>query len=286
MNALMKRLALALAAAVLLPCPAPVHAQTGPETVPLEFLELLWLSPFGGRAEPAVGRLPERLAADLGTFTDARIVGSMIARTFSVSAVVVPGSPGAVQERVQARLLEAGWTKQSQMERPTVGFETAETSRARQLSFCRADEHNLHLLAAGHRGDSAVVSLTLLSGRYTEQCGDRELPPPRRFEAPIPVLRAPEGSQHRGGGSGGGGNDSYASARLRTDMKPAVLLAYYAPQLMAQGWRAGPQTAADDVALQVFSTIDASGVAWRGVLYVTLLSNGDRDLYLRVTRDR
>jgi hypothetical protein len=69
-------------------------------------------------------------------------------------------------------------------------------------------------------------------------------------------------------------------------MTPAALIAHYAAQLLAQGWRAGVQAESNDVAIQVFRMTDANRVAWQSVLYVTLLPNGQRELYLRVTRDR
>jgi hypothetical protein len=282
-------LAFTIAAAALLTWTTALHAQRPePDSVPIEFLRMLWLSPVmsGDEAEVAVGRLPDRLATELRPLADARVVGSMISRRFSVSAMVLPGQRAEVHERVLARLIEAGWTRRPEPARRSGGFEMAERGRETPVSLCSPDDHNLQLTADRHAGDSTVVSLVLVSGMVSS-CGDPELTPrPPYREAPIPALQAPAGSRHGGGGSGGSAWESYTAARLSTDMTPAALIAHYAAQLLAQGWRAGVQAESNDVAIQVFRMTDANRVAWQSVLYVTLLPNGQRELYLRVTRDR
>ncbi|MGH7466010.1 MAG: hypothetical protein ACREK1_12590, partial [Longimicrobiales bacterium] len=245
----------------------------------------LWLSPMGGQAQAVVGRLPERLASDMEPLTRARIVGSMISRRFSVSAIVLPGTTAAARPRVVTRLVESGWTEEPMPRQRSGGFEVAEEpERAAHASLCSPDDDNIQVSVRGHRGDSAVVLLSLISGTYSS-CRVTDLERRQPYaEAPMPALRAPAGAQHRGGGTGGGPMEAYARTRLRTDLTPAALTAHYAPQLNAHGWNDVAQSVTDDVAIHVFGMTDENAEAWQGVLYVTLLPDGDRELYLRIAR--
>ncbi|MGH7505274.1 MAG: hypothetical protein ACRELX_06470 [Longimicrobiales bacterium] len=103
------------------------------------------------------------------------------------------------------------------------------------------------------------------------------------MDSPVPTLRAPEAAVSRGSGGGGGGDEWDSHMRLETELTPSALIGHFALQFMEQGWQPVTQTLADDVAIHVFRKTDDEGVAWQAVLYATLLPNGERDLYLRVT---
>ena len=69
-------------------------------------------------------------------------------------------------------------------------------------------------------------------------------------------------------------------------MEPAALLDHYARQMIADGWEAGARTTAPEVAMQLFRKTGDSRGTWQGVLYVIALANGERDLNLRLKRER
>jgi hypothetical protein len=149
------------------------------------------------------------------------------------------------------------------------------------------DDHSMQLVVTSHAGDSAAVRVFLGHDGPGVPCNDAELMSFRSpsDEVPIPALHAPTGAQHRGGGTSGGHMEGSAHSRLRTNVEPSALLEHYAVQMIDAGWQAGPQTASTEAALMAFHMTDDSRVEWRGVLYVMALPNGDRDLYLRITRD-
>jgi hypothetical protein len=282
--------AITVVALASLTCVHALAAQAGPDMVPMEFVRMLMITPFTGTPQVTVGRLPDRLANDLAPGPDTRIVGSLGSARFTASALVMPGRAADVQERLVARLVEKGWKKlPAPPPEPRGGFETEvrERGAAMSLTLCSSDDHNVQLIVSSHRGDSAEVRLFLGRGGLGATCVDPELtsaPPPPEY-APIPALRAPTGTEHRGGGSSSGMRDGSAEGRLRTDMEPAKLLDHYAAQMTAAGWQQGARTTSAEVALQVFLKTDERA-SWRGVLYVIAVQNGERDLHVRVTRAR
>ena len=268
----------------------PLTAQAPPEMVSIEFVRMLTLTPvMGGIPEVAVGRLPDRLASDLAPGPDTRIIGSMISPRFSVSALVMQGRSADVQERLVARFVEKGWKRLATAPaQPRGGFETEPRRERGPLTLCSADDHNVQLNVSSYRGDSAAVRLFLGRGGYGASCVDAELASstPPSEQAPLPALHAPAGTVHRGGGASINSREGSADGRLRTDMEPAALLDHYATQMTAAGWQAGARTTSAEVALQVFRKTGDSRGNWQGVLYVIAVPNGERELYLRMTRER
>lgn len=281
----MKPPAIFLATFLSMACAQPLAAQTQPDMVPLEFVEMLSAGPFMGDADIAVGRLPDRLAHDLAPGRDTRIIGSLISTDFTISAIVMHGEPAAVQERLLTRMKEHGW-EPLPMRNARGGFETQD-DEGDAPALCSPDDHGIQLVVTSHAGDSAAVRLFLGRDGFGEFCSNRELmalgSPPA--EVPIPALYAPVGAHYRGGGSTGGDTEGSTDSRLRTDMEPAALLEHYAAQMIDAGWQAGAKTASPEAALMAFNMTDDSRLEWHGVLYVMTLANGERDLYLRVTRD-
>jgi len=273
---------------VILATPAWAVAQvTLPDSVSIEFVQLLAFMPMMSRqAEVAVGRLPERLAADLHPVVDTRVVGSIGSRDLSVGALIASGQPREVEQRIAEQLGAAGWTRRPEVAESRGGFQSEPRQRW-PTALCSPDDYSVQVTATAYTNDSSVVRLTL--GREDMGISCRESEPtttPFELDLPIPILRAPPGTEHRGGGSGGGGDDGHAEARLRTEMSPGSLLAHYARQMIEQGWQPITQATSEDVAIHVFRMMDANGVAWQSALYVTVLQNEDRDLYLRLTRVR
>lgn len=269
-----------------LTCVHALAAQGGMDVVPTEFVRMLTMAPFTAPPDVAVGRLPDRLAGDLAPGPDTRIVGSLASPRFSVSALVMQGRSPEVQERLVARLVEKGW-KPLPTPRASGGFEAGVRERG-PLALCSTDDHSVQLMVTSHRGDSVAVRLFLGRGDFGVSCVDPELTTAglRNDGPPLPALYAPAGTDYRGGGYGGGSRDGSTHGRLRSDLEPAALLEHYAAQMIVAGWQPGATTASADVALQVFRKTDDARVNWQGVLYVIALPNRERELYLRVTRDR
>jgi hypothetical protein len=274
-------------------CVRALAAQAGPDMVPIEFVRMLTITPFMSTPEVAVGRLPERLANDLAPGPDTRIIGSLTTRRFSVGALVMRGRSPEVQERLAAQLVEKGWRKlpATTPDAPRGGFETPfREPRNGPLTLCSTDDHNVQINVSNHRGDSAAVRLFLGRDNFGVSCVDPGLTSSSApaNEAPIPALRAPAGTEYRGGGSGSGSGSRWGDAhgQLRSDMEPAALLEHYAAQMIAAGWQAGARTSSAEVALQVFRKTDDPRPNWQGVLYVVARPNRERDLYLHVTREQ
>jgi len=269
-----------------LTCVHALAAQEVMDVVPTEFVRMLALTPFMTSPDIAVGRLPDRLADDLAAGPGMRIVGSLLSRRFNISALVMPGRPAEVQESLAARLVAKGWRKLPTLQ-PPGGFETEQRQRG-GLMLCSTDDYSVQLMASRHRGDSAAVQLFLGRGDFATNCVDPEVTSARARlgEAPIPALRAPAGTEHRGGGYSGGSSEASARGRLRTDMEPPALLQHYAAQMIDAGWMPGVQTASAEAALQVFRKTDDSRGTWQGVLYVITLPNRERELHLDVRRQR
>src|SRR5690606_25169492 len=135
--------------------------------------------------------------------------------------------------------------------------------------------------------DSTLVVFTLSgTANLGAQCGE-DLPtsaPMQRMDSPLPVLRAPEEARQGRSGGGGGYDEWDSHVELRTAMTPGALVGHYAAQFLEQGWQPATQTLGDDVAIHVFRRTVEDGGTWQAVLYVTLLPDGRRDLYVRATR--
>lgn len=271
---------------------ADVHAQTPDstqQTVPAELVELLWgPGMLGGRPDLLVGRLPDDLAAAIAPGPDVRIVGSIVSRLATIAAVTMPGDRDRARDLWHEKLVAAGWRAEEPMQEPAGGFEQ-ESPFTRDGSYCSPDDRALRFAVRGHRGDSTLVMFTMSGeGNLGMECGAerQSMAMMRRMESPLPVLRAPGDAAQGRAGSGGGYDEWDSHAELRTDMTPAALVGHYATQFLEQGWQPVAQTLGDAVAIHVFRKTDDERNVWQAVLYVTLLPDGRRDLYVRARRQR
>jgi hypothetical protein len=285
-----------LLAAALIPAPARAQVPADvprPTHVPIEFVELLALNPFSGfggpgGAEVLVERLPEDLFEVVRPGPGWRVVGSMVYPMMSISALVAPGDPDALEREWGVRLREAGWRTQQSVMEPGVGFLASaadETMDLRQL--CAPDNSAmLAITAASRDADSVVVTVVRVSGMMAGSCAAGGMrAATQREEMELPILTPPEGVTlgRRGSSSGGGEPTSYA--RARTDLPPATLLEHYAAQMEDAGWLPDRPVVGDDVAAQTFTRGDPPGTRpVSAVLTATRLSNGEVDLHLRVLR--
>jgi hypothetical protein len=261
-----------------------------PTHVPIEFVELLTLSPFGGLAagppEVLVGQLPDALSGILRPVPGWRVVGSMVYPIMSVSALVAPAGGAAVARAWGDRLREAGWrSPQDEYREPRVGFlAPAVDDPFDPKHLCAPDNSSMVAISAAPRGaDSVAVTVVRLTGFMASSCaGGAGLMGRQRREAGLPRLAPPEGvTMGRSGTSSG--DEASAYARARTELAPRTLLEHYAAQMAAEGWVPGASLVGDDVAVQMFSRDDAGDARpVRAVLAATRLSSGEVDLNLRI----
>jgi hypothetical protein len=263
--------------AVPAPAQTPVH-----DGVPLEFVEALSRGPFGpsGPLEVMVGGIPERTARAVPLPDDGRIVGSLVYRAFTFSAVAVPGAPAVVRDDWTERLLQSGWTRYKPPSRG--GFASNPTEG---LQFCMGDSATLNLsVSANPRGGSYVRVTHPTRGSYNI-CQQRERTDPYTRESLIPSLAPPAGAVALGSGTGGGGNEWEAHARIRTELSVDDLVVHYGSQLRDHGWQVETRTRGPGAAAEVFRVTDSEGAAWHGVLVASASAGeSDRFLSLRLIR--
>jgi hypothetical protein len=127
-----------------------------------------------------------------------------------------------------------------------------------------------------------------IAGTASSKPDDHRLMQRQRERGPSRIHR---GASIVDGNVGGGRNYMEASARLKTELRPAQLLAHYAAQLRADGWTPRSETAGNDVTGQAWRINDREGRAWVGVLIaIALPESEERMMLFRVTpldsRDR
>jgi hypothetical protein len=107
-------------------------------------------------------------------------------------------------------------------------------------------------------------------------------PIPEQLE--IPSLTAPAGVRVIGGGGGGGTSEVNSRAQVTgSNLVPSTILAHYARQLTAAGWRGKSPAVGDRVAAQYFEATTLKGSVWDGVLMA--VGAGDTlDLSLNMER--
>jgi hypothetical protein len=71
-----------------------------------------------------------------------------------------------------------------------------------------------------------------------------------------------------GGGYGGDGVNSRAEV-TGTNLVAGTILAHYASQLVAAGWKADPPAVSERVAAQFFEARSSAGQTWEGTMIVT-----------------
>lgn len=273
--------ALALLALACLAAPAAAQ-EPEPDMVPIEFVRTLAAGPFGGNAplEIRVGRLPDDVADLIQVPAGARVVGSLINRGFSTSALAVPGDPPAARDDWTARLLDAGWARFQEASRG--GFESNPTDG---LQFCMGDSVTLSLGVSRNPAGGSYVHVMHPRTRMYSACQHRQATMHHGTESPIPSLSPPDNSAARGS-SGGGGSDRWeADARIRTDHDVDALIDHYGAQLRDHGWTPLERTTGEGIAAETFRVTGPEGGEWHAVLTAAAPAEGpQRFLSIRVTR--
>lgn len=149
--------------------------------------------------------------------------------------------------------------------------------------YCRGSSFvSVALVDSVHApSDFAVMILDGDAGR--ENCAPRPTAGPLSFPVTIPSLSAPAGVASFGGGRGWSGANGQMTTTLRTTMPTDSLVAHYAAQLAAAGWKAeGRPANVDGVGIQRFSFREGRD-PWIAVLII-IASGERRELMLQVTK--
>ena len=259
--------------------------------VPAELALALVSGWAGGRAAEAeivVGTLPTVFPAEVLPETGGRALGAFVTRDadgrrrgWAVGVIAAAAAPDSAIAALRARLARAGWRPApDELDLGREGFVEAHEERPRTL--CR-DSLSLDASAVPRATGGAVLRVVVQpteSGRRFSRCSPERARRMERFsttDAPMPTLRAPAGADSRGGGSSVGPSSRTATARIRSALTPARLVAHYAAQLREEGWALDAPLAEGALAAQAARLSDGEGRVWHGAL-VAMRLPGDENV--------
>ena len=298
------RRSLALGAAMFAPAITVAQVPTRPgesqEPIPRELaVALLNLGPgMGGGTDIRVGKAPDDIPPELIP-PGVQVLGSTTQFENAVIVLAAPQQPDSAIAAIEAHLLSSGWTKPptpTVVSRPQRGFVSAD---AGQFNYTQPDmvcKGDAFVMMSGtyRRSRGSVIKLSYNRGQRYSACKVREDMVMGRNpydEAPVPLLRAPQGSMPSvdGGGVGGmssmGSNSITLSTRLRTRLKPAEVAAHYDKQMREQGWTPLTDGAVEIVAARSYRKNDEKNRSWTGVLIsMTVPDTNEQDVSLRLSR--
>lgn len=295
------RIRCSIACLMLFVAPAAIAQPTGSasesqEPIPRELaIALLNVGPSSGvRSDIRVGKAPDDIPVDLLP-PGAQVLGSMTQFESSVIILVSKQQPDSAVAALESHLLALGWTSPpappvSRAQRGFVGPDFGRATYDRPDIVCRNNEYAM-LSAAYRRTGGSIVRVTYNRGQQYSACRNRgaEAAMMRNpfEEAPIPTLRAPQGSMQRGSGemSMSSGTSMTLSTRLSGRLSPAELVEHYDKQMREQGWTAVGSGNVEFLGARTYRKNDEKSNAWTAVLFaVTLPDNTEQDVVLRMSR--
>ena len=295
------RRSLALAAAIFAPAITVAQVPTRPpesqEPIPRELaMALINLGPgMAGTADIRIGKAPDDVPPELVP-PGLTILGSMTQFENAVIVLSSPQQPDSAIDALEKHLLSSGWTKPpAPTTRPQQrGFVSADMSQSTYTPpdmVCKGDEF-VTMSGMYRRMGGSVLKLSYNRGQRYSACKMREDMAVYRSpydEAPVPLLRAPQGSMT--GSNGGGGMNSVGpnaitmSTQLRTRLKPVEVATHYDKQMREQGWAPIADGAVDMVAARTYRKNDEKNRTWTAVLVSMTVPDGtDQDVSLRLAR--
>lgn len=257
---------------------------SGPELIPQELVAALLTGSVAPGTRPpviVVGRLPDEMPFEVPRPAHARIVGAISRPRTGTIVLAVRERPLEAMKKYRELLRQSGWDDPGR-ERGS-GFQPSPIVHSG--TFCRGDDRSIATTAA-ERSDEE----TFLQVRYSDSDDNYSPCHPRQIEnmaldrGPLPTFYPPQNTSIIDAQGGGGMNHTEASARLRTALRPADLVAHYGAQLRSDGWVAGSDALGKDVVAQSWRVEDRSGTGWLGVLVATAIPDSDdREVLFRVT---
>jgi hypothetical protein len=295
------RRSLVLAAAMFAPVVTLAQPSTRPaesqEPIPRELaLALLNLGPgMNGGADLRVGKAPDDIPPELVP-PGLQVLGSTTQFENVVIVLAAPQQPDSAAAAIEAHLLSAGWTKPpTPVVRQQRGFVSADIGQfnyTRPDMICRGDEF-VALSGTYRRSGGSIIKLSYNRGQRFSPCKAQENATQYRSpyeEAPIPLLRAPQGTIAALDGGGGGmsamsQNSVTLSTRLRTRLKAVDVAAHYDKQMREQGWTPVTDGAIEILAARTYTKNDEKNRRWTAVLVsMTAPETTDQDVWLRLDR--
>lgn len=236
----------------LLAASASLHAQTPADArrddLPREFAHVLLM---GGNVEFRVGRVPANLPTAEQLIAGARVIGSVVWRDRSETALAVGAPVTEARAPFEVRLREAGWTSRPPPDEPDRGFLPAYTHDP-ERGFCWP-ETDAQLSVKFHPapGGGSYIVMNYFEpgdGRHCLQ------PPPQHrpstfLESMLPSLRPPDDAVVIGRRAGGGGMEYEVRSSITSQHTPAQLMRHFRPQLEEQGWSITEELTGDAMAI-------------------------------------
>ena len=286
-------------AITLLATPAVAGAQAGPrpaeaqEMIPRELaIALLSNSPGMTANDLRVGKAPDDVPPELVP-PGLQVLGSMTQFENSIIVFAAPQPPDSAIALIEAALLGSGWTRPpAQQVRPRNGFVAANdffSSYDRPQMVCHGDAFAT-FTSAYRRSGGSILKVSYNRGARFSACKAQPDPSTYRSpfdDAPMPTLRAPEGSMTSptNNGMSGSSNGVTVSTQLSTKLKPAEVVAHYDKQMIAAGWTSLSDGAADNVAVHNYRKKDEKDRAWTATLLSMVVPEGtEQAVSLRLSR--
>jgi hypothetical protein len=283
--------------------PVVASAQPGPkpadpqDMIPRELaIALLSYSPGMAPNDIRVGKAPDDIPPELVP-PGVQVLGSMTQFENSVIVLAAPLAPDSAIALIETGLLGSGWTRPPMPQgRPRNGFVPANDLSGtydRPQMVCHGDAF-ASLTGTYRRSGGSIVKISYNRGARYSAC--KTQPDANAYrsstdDAPIPTLRAPEGSMMLGGGSGVtsrpgiGTSNVTMSTQLTSKLKPAEVVAHYDKQMIAAGWTSLSEGAADNVAVHNYRKKDEKERVWTAVL-LSVMGPDEKaqDVSLRLSR--
>ena len=286
-------------AVMLLAAPVLASAQSGAkpkdsqDMIPRELaIALLSYSPGMSPNDIRVGKAPDDIPPELVP-PGLQVLGSMTQFENSVIVLAAPQSPDSAIALFETALLGSGWTSPPAPQiKPRIGFVPANDFSSgydRPQIVCHGDAF-ASFTSAYRRSGGSILKISYNRGARFSACKtqpDANVYRSSMDEAPIPTLRAPEGSMTSASGAGimGGNGITTISTQISTKLEPAEVVAHYDKQMIAAGWTSISEGAADNVAVHNYRKKDEKDRVWTATLLsVAAPDQKAQDVSLRLNR--
>lgn len=267
------------------------------EPIPRELaIALLSFSPGMSPNDLRVGQAPDDIPPELVP-PGLQVMGSMTQFENSIIVFAAPQPPDSAISMMETHLLGTGWTRppaQPVMNRMRGGFVAAQDFGAttdRPDILCHGDAFAT-FTSSYRRSGGSLLKVSYNRGARYSACKPQDAYRSPNEDAPIPTLRAPEGSMMTGNsmgssviGGGMGPNQVTMSTRLSSRLKSGEVIAHYDKQMIAAGWTSLTEGAADNVAVHNYRKKDEKDRTWTATLVALGVPDSmDQEVALRLTR--